>query len=155
MVQLKISYLAWLCGLMWTANRNLPAGQERNKHDFDNRIRYPTPDYQASDQVLVNREAALPSEEKTDKDRVNYRPAPRVEGLFPVVQVLDHTVIILRGTGLKYGLSRDRVVKSPSLSSNVEGLPPQLVELEGKDGNFADAAPSKSTCSITAEQDWI
>ena len=43
--QFKICYLAWLRVLMSTASRNLLAGQERYKRYFDNRIRYPVPDY--------------------------------------------------------------------------------------------------------------
>ena len=118
---------------MSTASRNLLAGQERYKRDFDNRIRYPTPDYRVGDQVLVNRKAVLRSDEKTDKDLVNNKLAPQTEGPFLVVQVDDHTVTILSGTGLKDRLSRDRVVKAPPLRSNVEEPPLRRVETNGED----------------------
>ena len=64
---------------MSTASCKLLAGQERYKRDFDNRIRYRTPDYRVGDQVLVNHDVALQSEEKTDKDRVNNKLAPQTE----------------------------------------------------------------------------
>lgn len=98
---------------MSTARRHLLAGQERYKRDFDKRLRYPALDYQVGEQVLVNCESALRSDETTEKDRVNNKLAPKTEGLFPVVQVDKHTVTILRGTGLKDRLSRDRVITSP------------------------------------------
>ena len=119
-------------------------------YNFDNRIRYPTPDYQVGDQLLVNREAALRSEEKTDKDRVNNQLAPRNEGPFPVVQVDGHTVTIIRGMGLKDWLSRDRVVKSPPLRSNVEDTQPDPAVSDGEDGNFPEATPSEGTLATPA-----
>ena len=72
----KFRFLAWLRGLMATADKNLLGGQDRYKNDFDKRIRLPTPEYQVGDQVLVDREAALRSEERTEKDRVNNKLAP-------------------------------------------------------------------------------
>ena len=138
----KFRFLAWLRGLMATADKNLIAGQDRYKNDFDKRIRLPTPEYQVGDQVLVNREAALRSEERTDKDRVNNKLAPRTEGPFPVVKVDDHTVTILRGTGLKDRISRDRVVKSPPLRNAVEGATPSWADMcdEGETPS-SDATP--------------
>ena len=61
---------------MATASKNLLAEQGRYKHGFDKRIRHPTLEYQVGDQFLVNREAALRSEERTDKDRVNNNSPP-------------------------------------------------------------------------------
>ena len=118
--QFKICYLAWLRVLISTASRNLLAGQERYMQHFDNRIRYPIHDYQIREQVLVNREAALRSEEKTEKDWVNNKLAPRTESPFSVLQMDDHTFTILRRKGLKDRLSRYWVVKSLPLQRNVE-----------------------------------
>ena len=146
--QFKIGYIAWLRGLMSTARGNLLAGQERYKRD--NQTRYPTPGYQVGDQVLVNREAVLWSEEKTAKDQVNKKLAPRTEGPFPAVQVDDQTVTIIRGTGLNDRLSHDRVIKSPPLCRNVEDLPPRPAASNGDDGNLPGAAPSEGTLSILA-----
>ena len=75
----------------------------------------PPPQYSVGDQVLIERETALRVDEKTDKDRVNNKLAPRTEGPFPVVALDEHTVTILRTTGLKDRVSRDRIVKAPSL----------------------------------------
>ncbi|CDF40057.1 unnamed protein product [Chondrus crispus] len=149
-VQVKMRYLAWLRSLISTASRNLLAGQERYKNDFDNRIRHLTPDYRVGDQVLVNCEAALRSKKKTDKDRVNNKPAQRTEGPFPVVQVDDHTVTILRGTGPKDWLSRDRVVTSPPLRSNVTDPPLGPGSSNGEDENLPDATPSEGTPATPA-----
>ena len=52
------------------------------------------------------------------------------------MQVDDHTVTILRGTGLKDRLSRDRIVKAPPLRSNVEEPLLRRLDSNGKDGNF-------------------
>ena len=101
----KLRLLAWLRGLMETADKNLLAGQDCYNNDFDKRIRLPAPEYQVGDQVLVNREAALRSVEWTDKDRVNNKLALRTEGPFLVVKVDDHTVTVLRETGLKDRIS--------------------------------------------------
>ena len=148
--QFKIRYQAWLRVLMSTASCNLLAGQERYKRNFDNWIRYPAPDYQVGDQVFVNGEAALRSEEKTEKDPGNNKLAPRTEGPFLVVQVDDHTFTILRGTGLKDRLSRDRVVKSPPLQSNVEEPPPGPVASNGEDGDLLGATPTEGSPSTRA-----
>ena len=132
---------------MWTTSHNLLAGQERYKRDFDNRVRYPTPEYQVGDQVLVNYEAALRSEEKSDKDRVNNKLAPRTEGPFLVVQVEDYTLTVLRGTRLKDQLFRDRVVKSSPLRSNEEDTQPDPAVSDWGDRNLPGAPPSEGTCS--------
>ena len=147
----KLRFLAWLRGLIATADKNLLAGQDRYKNDFDKRIRLPTPEYQVGDQVLVNQEAALRSEERTVKDRVNNKLAPRTEGPFPVVKVDDHTVTVLRGTGLKDRISRDRVVKSPPLHNAVEDTTPSLAG-ERDDGDTPPSGENLRRGEDTADQ---
>ena len=97
---------------------------------------------QVSDQVLGYREVALPSEEETDMDRVNQKLAPRSEGPFPVLQVDDHAVTILRGTGMKERLSCDRVVKSPPWRSSVEVPQPREAAWEEEPNKSTNAAAS-------------
>ena len=89
----------------------------------------------------MNGEAALRSEENSDKDRVNNKLAPRTVGPFPVVQVDDHIFTVLRGAGLKDQLSRDRVVKSSPLRNNVEDTQPQLAVSDGGKGNSPELPP--------------
>ena len=115
------------------------------------RIRLPTPEYQVGDRVLVNREAALRSKERTDKDRLNNKLAPRTEGPFPVVKVDDHIVTVLRGTGLKDRISRDRVVKSPPLRNAVEDTTPSW-EDERDDGDTPSSGENPRRGEDTAEQ---
>ena len=113
---------------MATARNNLLAGQAPYKRDFDKQIRNPTTEYHVGDQVHVNRVSALSSEERRDKDRVNNRTALRTEGPFLVLKVEGHTVTVLRGTGLKDRISRDRVVKYPPQRSAVKDATPSLAD---------------------------
>ena len=136
---------------MATAAKNLLAGQDRYKSDFDKRIRLPTPDYQAGDQVLVNPEAAPRSEGRTDKDRVNNKLAPRTEGLFPVVKVDDHTVTVLRGMGLKDRIYRESVVKSTPRRNAVEDATP-LLAYPRNDGETPSSGMSPGRGEHTVEQ---
>ena len=145
----KIRCLAWLRCLMSTASRHLLSGQDRCKRDFDNRHRYPTAEYQVGDLVLVNRGAAFRSEEISEKNRVNNKLAPKTEEPFTVVQVDEHTVTILRGTGLKDRLSRDRVIKSPPLRRKVEELPHQATSI-GEDEKNPESVPREATSSTRA-----
>lgn len=98
---------------MSTTRDTLLAGQDRFRRDFDKRFRTLTPQYSGSDQVLVEREISLRLDDKMDKDRVNNKLAPRTEGPFPVVALDEHTMTILRATGLKDRISRDRIVTAP------------------------------------------
>ena len=125
--QYKLRFLTWLRGLMSTARETLLTGQDRYKRDFDKRLRMPTPQYSVGGQVLIERETSLRVDEKTDKDRVNNKLAPRMEGLFPVVALEEHTVTILRTTGLKDRVSRDRIVKAPPLRTELTEPAPSEV----------------------------
>ena len=147
----KLSFLAWLRGLMATGDKNLLAGQEHYKNDFVKRIRLPTPEYQEGDQVIVNLEAALSSEERTDKDQVKNKLAPSTEGPFPVLKVDEHVVTVLRGTGLKDRISRDRVVKSLPLRNAVEDIMPSLAG-ERDDGDTPSSRENPRRGEDTAEQ---
>ena len=84
----------------------------------------PTPHYSVGDQVLIERETSLRVDEKTDKDRVNNKLAPRTEGPFPVVALDEHTVTIFQTTVLKDRVTRDCIVKAPSLRTELMGLTP-------------------------------
>ena len=97
----------------------LRAGQDCYKRDFDKRLRTPTPQYSVGDQVLIEPETSLRVDEKTDRDRVNNKSAPRTEGPFAVVALDKHTVTILKTTGLKDCVWRDRIVKAPPLRTEL------------------------------------
>ena len=87
----------------------------------------PSPQYSVGDQVLIERETALRVDEKTDKDRGNNKLAPQIEGPFPAVALDEHTVTILRTTGLKDRVSTDRIVKAPSLRTELTiSIPPEM-----------------------------
>ena len=125
--QYKLRFLTWLRGLMPTARDTLLTGQDRYKRDFDKRLRMPTPQDSVGEQVLIERDTSLRVDEKTDKDRVNNKLAPRTEGPFPVVALDEQTVTILRTTGLKDLVSRDRIVKAPPLRTELtEPRPPEV-----------------------------
>ena len=131
--QYMLRFLTWLRGLMSTARDKLLTGPDRYKRDFDERLRMPTPQYPVGDQVLIERETSLrvyaegSIDEKTNKDRVNNKLAPRTEGSFPVVALDEHTVTIIRTTGLKDRVSGDRIVKAPPLWTELaEPTPPEV-----------------------------
>ena len=61
-----------------------------------------------------------------------------------------NTVTVLRGAGLKHQLSRDRVVKSPPLPSNVEDTQPLPAVSDGGRANPPGSTPSDGTLATAA-----
>ena len=102
--------------LMKTADARLEKSQARYKRDFDKRVRQFNTRLKPGDLVLVKRESATESVERSRAARGaaigHHKLRSKATGPYQVVAVTTSTVTIMRD-GLTDKVSRDRVVRAP------------------------------------------
>lgn len=129
---------------MTTVRKTLDKAQQHYKKDFDARVRLPKDLVNIGDKIFIQKDY-IPEGEP------HHKLAPKVDGLFPVIQVSDKTCVIKYADNTNEEVTLDRIVLAPKPAIGTKTDEKQTDPQANENVARTDSQPKATTRSSTDE----